>query len=129
MQLKEIKAGVPEGDTIEQLLHRQLAKKPVEGQTIIHFSIMGPCTLRVWKNTFLVGNNGKTYKMMHAANISMYPKWTHVDHIGWYTFTLFFEPLEKHVTSFSVVENIPESGGFFVDNILRNSGGVYRVKI
>ncbi|MPN29566.1 hypothetical protein SDC9_177019 [bioreactor metagenome] len=44
-------------------------------------------------------------------------------------FTLVFSGLPDECTTFDLIEEIPEEGGFFVPNIKRNGTDVYRVII
>ena len=67
--------------------------------------------------------------MIHAENISVYPIWTRIEGKKKYTFTLFFPALPKLCSSFKLLEDIPESGGFHVDLIPRNKTDVYHVTI
>ena len=108
-------------------LTRQFASKKIEGQTIVHCKVKAPCALRVWNHTVIKADNGKNYKMVHAENVTLYPTWTHVNRYGFYSFTLFFEPLDEDVNSFSIVEEIPQPGGFLKENISRNNEGVYQI--
>lgn len=101
-----------------------------ERQTIVHckhFLQMGD-GLRIWKTTYLIEHpSGKKRKLLHAERISMYPEWTIMDKTGAYQFTLYFEGLSKSCTSFDLIEEIPQPGGFEYKGIPRNQTDVYRI--
>lgn len=103
-----------------------------ERQTIVHcqhFLNMGD-GIRIWRSTYLIEKpSGVKRKLLHAENITMHPTWTVADKNGNYNFTLYFEGLSKNCTSFDLVEEIPQPGGFVVSDIARNKQDVYRVKI
>ncbi len=105
-----------------------------EKQVIVHCcfpaTFMLGYLIRIWPSTFLVDEVLK-YKstLIHHENISLFPYWTEVHPTKDYWFTLVFSGLPKECKSFSLIEEIPEDGGFSVRNIQRNSTDVYRVKI
>ena len=102
-----------------------------EAQVIVHCSVAPAYMqrLRIWTNTYLDPNNkGRKSPLTHAENIAFYPNWTHCDR-NEHNFTLFFKALPKTCTSFDLIEDIPEPGGFEVFNIKRNSTDVYHVNI
>lgn len=104
----------------------------VERQTIVHCShFMNPGDgIRVWRTTFLIESpSGKKRKLLHAENITMHPTWTVADKSGFHRFTLYFEGLSKTCSSFDLVEEIPQPGGFFIKDIIRNNSDVYKVEI
>jgi len=45
------------------------------------------------------------------------------------SYLIIFIPLPKSCDFFDLLEDIPESGGFFVRNIKRNKADVYHVQI
>jgi hypothetical protein len=65
----------------------------------------------------------------NAENISIAPEWTYVPEGKSYRFTLIFAPLPKSCEFFDLLEDIPQAGGFFIQNIKRNKSDVYHVKI
>lgn len=102
-----------------------------ESQVIIHLHLhfSHSSTIRIWKSTFLIPhNNGKKINLVHADNISFYPKWT-ICRKGETVCTLVFKGLPKDCTVFDLVEEIPEPGGFYIPNIQRNNSGVYHLEI
>ncbi len=104
----------------------------LERQTIVHCKhfLNAGDGLRIWRSTYLIEHpGGKKRKLIHAENISMHPTWTIMDKPGNYHFTLYFEGLSKGCTSFDLIEEIPQPGGFVVSNIQRNKQDVYRVTI
>ena len=79
---------------------------------------------------FLIDENtNHKSHLIHHENISLFPYWTEVPRMKDFWFTLVFSGLPKECKSFSLKEEIPEEGGFFVQNIKRNGTDVYRVKI
>ncbi|MCB9187893.1 MAG: hypothetical protein H6599_01295 [Flavobacteriales bacterium] len=104
----------------------------LERQTIVHCKhyLNAGDGIRIWRSTFLIEYpSGKKRKLLHAENITMHPTWTIMDQSGNYRFTLYFEGLSKDCIKFDLVEEIPQPGGFVVNEIPRNKQDVYRVTI
>ena len=102
-----------------------------ERQTIVHCKINVPnddLLLRIWKSTYL-RDNASAYKaeIVTAYNISFHPIWTvaQPNHV----FTLIFKGLNKSCNTFDLIEDIPQSGGFYVPNIQRNNSDVYTILV
>lgn len=86
--------------------------------------------IRIWKSTYLFDkDSGHKSELLFSENITLFPYWTEVPPMKDFWFTLVFSSLPKDCTQFDLEEVIPESGGFFVKNIKRNSSDIYRVKI
>jgi hypothetical protein len=86
--------------------------------------------IRIWKTTFLVDSlSGARSKLIHAENISIAPVWTHIPDNTEYAFLLIFAGLPKSCKKFDLVEEIPEPGGFLVQNISRNDTDVYHINL
>ena len=86
--------------------------------------------IRIWKTTFLVDSlSGTRSKLVHAENISMAPVWTQIPDGGEYSFLLIFSGLPESCKQFDLVEDIPEPGGFFIQNISRNETDVYHISV
>ncbi|MEX2231850.1 MAG: hypothetical protein WD824_06805 [Cyclobacteriaceae bacterium] len=86
--------------------------------------------IRIWKTTFLVDSlSGTRSKLIHAENISMAPVWTQIPDGGEYSFLLIFSGLPKSCLQFDLLEDIPEPGGFFIQNISRNETDVYHINV
>ncbi len=103
-----------------------------EGMVIVHCTYYAEIDggIRIWNSTFLIDKgSGDRFTMQHAENISIAPTWTYVPEGKMYRFTLIFAPLPKSCEFFDLLEDIPQSGGFFVQNIKRNKSDVYHVKI
>lgn len=102
-----------------------------ESQVIVHISLKPNRfiqTLRIWNNTFLkCRESGAKCKMLFSENIAVYPQWTNVAPGLGHSFTLIFENLPKDCTSFDLIEDIPEYGGFLFKNIERNNSNVYNL--
>lgn len=95
--------------------------------TIIHCLIRHATGIRIWPSTFLVQENGTRKKMLFAYNITQHPQYTWVD--NGHIFTLVFEGLDKSCSQFHLLEDIPEPGGFYRENIQRNKTDVYTVEV
>jgi hypothetical protein len=86
--------------------------------------------IRIWKTTFLVDKSSShRSKLVHIENISYAPQWTMIPENKLYQFLLIFEALPKGCEIFDLLEDIPQPGGFFVADILRNKKDVYHVYI
>ena len=86
--------------------------------------------IRIWKTTFLVDKNSVyRSKLVHAENISFAPQWTVIPENKMFQFLLIFEALPKGCERFDLVEDIPQPGGFYVGDIMRNKKDVYHVYI
>lgn len=100
-----------------------------ERQTIVHCRINvseEDLLIRIWRSTYLRDNGTNSIaKIITAYNITFHPIWTPArpNH----KFTLIFEGLNKSCRSFDLVEDIPQSGGFFVPRIPRNGTDVYSI--
>jgi hypothetical protein len=101
-----------------------------EGMVIVHCSYHAEIDggIRIWRTTFLIDKaSGDRSTMHHAENITMAPEWTFVPEGKSWRFTLVFSPLPKSCEFFDLLEEIPQPGGFFVQNIRRNKSDVYHV--
>lgn len=86
--------------------------------------------IRIWKTTYLLDQgSGTRSKLVHAENISYAPEWTLVPDKKLYRFLLIFDALPRACTSFDLIEDIPQAGGFHVTDILRNKTDVYHIDI
>lgn len=86
--------------------------------------------IRIWKTTFLVDRaSGSRSKLIHAENISFAPVWTTIGSAPEYTFVLIFEALPRQCALFDLLEDIPQAGGFCVENIRRNFTDVYHIDL
>jgi hypothetical protein len=86
--------------------------------------------IRIWKTTFLIDRtSGVRSKLVHAENISLAPVWTQVPDGSSYSFLLIFSALPKSCQNFDLKEDIPQAGGFFIENISRNQTDVYHITI
>lgn len=86
--------------------------------------------IRIWRTTFLVDKaSGARSQLLHAENITIAPTWTLVPGNLMFHFLLIFSGLPKSCTQFDLVEEIPQPGGFYVANILRNNADVYHINI
>lgn len=86
--------------------------------------------MRIWKTTFLVDQHSSSRSnLIHIENISYAPSWTLIPDGIEYTFLLIFSALPKSCTQFNLLEEIPQPGGFFVSDIVRNESDVYHIEI
>ncbi len=86
--------------------------------------------IRIWRSTFLVDRaSGSRSQLIHAENISYAPMWTMIPKKGEFSFLLIFSALPKGCTVFDLLEDIPQTGGFFIQGIQRNQLDVYHVDI
>jgi hypothetical protein len=84
----------------------------------------------IWSTTYLIDHDsGSKCKLLHAENIIFAPQWQPILEGTTLRFTLFFQSLPKTCTSFSIVEECPENGGFYATNISRNANDVYKIMI
>ncbi len=86
--------------------------------------------IRIWKTTYLIdkGSSSRS-KLVHAENISFAPTWTSIPGKRQYSFLLIFHALPKSCQSFDLLEDIPQAGGFFIQNIQRNQTDVYHIHL
>jgi hypothetical protein len=86
--------------------------------------------IRIWRSTFLIDRaSGSRSQLIHAENISFAPMWTMIPKKGEFSFLLIFSALPKDCTVFDLLEDIPQTGGFFIQGIQRNQLDVYHVDI
>ena len=86
--------------------------------------------IRIWRSTYLIDrSSGSRSELIHAENISYAPQWTMIPNKGMFSFLLIFSALPKDCTMFDLLEDIPQTGGFFIQNIQRNQLDVYHVDI
>ncbi len=116
----------------EKLKNEILGQIEEEGIVIVHCTHTSGSygAIRIWNTTVLVDRqSGSRSRLLHALNISVAPVWTEVFPGSAVRFTLIFAPLPHGCESFDLFEDIPQPGGFFVENIQRNRSDVYRVDI
>ena len=105
-----------------------------ERQVIVHCCFqneqMVGNLIRIWKSTYLRDHqSGHKSNLLFAENIVYHPYWMEVPPVKNYWFTLIFSGLPKACEKFDFIEDIPESGGFYVSNIPRNDTDVYRINL
>jgi hypothetical protein len=120
---------VVETDVLASVDHRLLDASYV----YVHCYFNNPADemlIRIWRSTFLIDRtSGARSELIHAENISYAPRWTIVPKKTQFSFLLIFSALPKDCTVFDLLEDIPQTGGFFVSGIKRNSLDVYHVRI
>jgi hypothetical protein len=86
--------------------------------------------VRIWRTTFLIDRQSSARSgLVHAENITFAPVWTIVPQNFNYTFLLIFNGLPKSCEVFDFVEEIEQSGGFYVPDIVRNESDVYHIDL
>jgi hypothetical protein len=116
----------------DKLKEEILSQIHEEGVVIVHciYNAEIDGGIRIWNSTFLIDKaSGDRSTMHHAENISVAPEWTYVPEGKTHRFTLIFSPLPKSCEFFDLLEDIPQTGGFFIQNIRRNKSDVYSVVI
>src|SRR5687767_741181 len=98
-----------------------------ERSTIVHCLLVDWNAIRIWPTTYLVQEDGTRKKLLQAYNISEYPNWKFV--FPGHCFTLIFEGLDKSCLLFDLLEDIPQPGGFHIENIERNKTDVYWIEV
>ena len=84
--------------------------------------------IRIWRSTYLIDQgSGHRSALVHAENITIAPQWTPVPKHKTFRFLLIFNALPSSCSMFDMLEDIPEQGGFFIHDILRNESDVYHV--
>lgn len=129
--------SVSSGKTMTEELTEQLTSVDTmvleQGHIYVHcYFTNGPFEglIRIWKSTFLVDQgSGARASLVHAENITYAPNWTRMAPNREFRFLLVFTGLPSSCTTFNLMEEIPEPGGFFVGDILRNERDVYHVRI
>lgn len=87
-------------------------------------------SIRIWLSTYLIEESNVRRKLIKAFNIPMMPETILCKPVnGFCHFTLVFEGLSKDCSSFHLLEDIPESGGFYSTTIERNKTDVYNVEV
>lgn len=99
----------------------------VERGTIVHCSLVDISHIRIWPTTYLIQQDGNRKRLLQAYNLPEFPEWKFI--FGKHTFTLVFEGLDRACKLFDLLEDISESGAFYVKDIMRNSTDVYHVQL
>lgn len=98
-----------------------------ERSTIVHVTVAEFTLARIWPTTFLVQDDSTRKGLLQAYNIAQYPMWKYL--VPGDTFTLVFEGLDRNCVLFDLLEDIPEPGGFHIENIERNRSDVYYLQL
>ena len=122
----------PKVEIDKQLLTELMALTKEEKQVIVHClfdarNMLG-AKIRIWPSTFLY-DSGSAHRseLVHADNISFCPQWTEIPHGKVAHFSLIFTGLSSACSTFDLIEEIPQAGGFKVTGIKRNDSDVYYV--
>jgi hypothetical protein len=122
----------PDVELNQELKDELLSEMLEEGMVIVHcsFTTLYGMNIRIWNSTVLIDKGtGNRSRMLHAENITIAPQWMEVQAGSTAHFTLIFAPLPKTCEFFDLLEDIPQAGGFFVQNIKRNKSDVYQVNV
>ncbi|SRX73357.1 hypothetical protein [Aequorivita antarctica] len=123
----------PEIEIAKELKELIATQTETESQVIVHincYSGMYPTQVRIWNNVFLLcKDTGAKSKLLFSDNIAVYPQWTELKAYKDLDFTLVFENLPKECRKFDLIEQIPETGGFFFKDIQRNNSNVYSLEM
>lgn len=130
----DIEIAQPEIKTKEETKTKVQEESLEEKQVIVHCTFNSPPgamqLIRVWKTTFLADKHSShRSKLLFHENITLYPYWTPVDGGAIHRFTLIFSGLPSSCIVFDFLEDIPQSGGFYVPSIVRNKMDVYHITI
>lgn len=123
---------IAEPEVVEKQALQIDASVEEERQVILHCFMHMPQGggVRIWKSTYLMDKqSAHRSKLVNAFGISIAPVWTLVEVGQTVHFTLTFERLPSTCVIFDLIEDIPEEGGFFVGNIVRNREDVYKVRL
>jgi len=106
------------------------------GQVVLHFLYSTPPSsypsyIRIWPSSFLYDKNSPhKSELVHAENITYYPKWHECTPGSTYFFSLIFSGLPKSCTSFDFIEHCTnQAGAFSVHDIARNESDVYFIRM
>lgn len=121
----------PKIDT--SIVERVMQDSETEKQVIVHCEFINGFEgqlIRIWPSTYLCDRNSShKSKLLNAFNITLFPTWMQLEPLTIYTFTLVFSGLPKGCKMFDLVEEIPQSGGFYHGKIKRNKSDVYKIRI
>jgi hypothetical protein len=105
----------------------------IEKQIIVHCHYYNhgiADQIRIWETTYLIAkHNEYRSKLISSYNIAKYPQLLTTIPYVTHNFTLVFEALPKECKIFDLLEDIPETGGFYINNIRRNKSDIYDLKI
>lgn len=99
------------------------------GQVIIHGIVYGRnygTNIRIWPSTYLFDKHSShRSELVHFEKISAFPHWTEIPANHTFYFTLIFSGLPSSCKLFELKEVIPQSGGFYIPDIMRNKEDIY----
>jgi len=119
---------IPDIKLDKRLKDELLTEMLEEGTVIVHCSFTALFTIgiRIWNSTVLIDKeSGSRSRLLHILNIPIAPEWMLVPAGSTARFILIFATLPKTCVVFDLLEDIPESDGFFIQNIKRNKSDVY----
>ena len=123
----------PKIEIAKELKEQMRTQVETESQVIVHIKFFTGHTaslLRVWDNVYLQCKDSEIRsKLLFSENIAIYPEMTKIEAYSSLDFTLVFENLPKECSSFDLIEDIPEKGGFHFKSIQRNDSNVYRLRL
>jgi len=123
---------VPSVKIDPKLKEEILSQVEEQGMVIVHCSFSTPRNMgiRIWSSTYLEDQaTGSKSQLLHALNITYAPSWELVMGGTIKRFILIFSSLPKTCEVFDFIEEVPDSYGFEIYGIKRNSSDVYNVSI
>lgn len=125
--------GLPQESTVSQVEVEQETVELEASHVYVHCyfnNTVKDMLIRIWRTTFLIDKSSShRSKLVHAENITFAPQWTVIPENKMFQFLLIFEGLPKGCERFDLLEDIPQPGGFYVADIMRNKKDVYHVYI
>jgi hypothetical protein len=109
-----------------------LSQVEEQGMVIVHCSFSASRTvgIRIWNSTYLEDQEtGSKSQLLHALNVTYAPSWELVMGGTTKRFILIFSSLPKTCQIFHFIEEVPDSYGFEIYGIKRNTSDVYNVSI
>lgn len=108
-----------------------------KGNTFIHCSYISKPKyidggwINIWPTTYLFHKpTGAHIMLLHAINIPLGPAQYHFGKAGQrLNFTLIFPVIPKNWQHFTLKEIAGSASGFIVEDLARNSSGIYRVAL
>ena len=119
-------------DIDEKTKKELLTQVEEQVMVILQCSFSTPRTvgIRIWSSSYLEDQEtGSKSQLLHALNITCAPSWELVMGGTTKRFILIFSSLPKTCQIFHFIEEVPDSYGFEIYGIKRNTSDVYNVSI
>lgn len=120
--------------TIKQPQSLNKTYAETEGQVTVHCRVVNKSSeimgVRVWNTAVLADADSKHESaLIYVYGLLPFPQWTAVSGGNTLRFTLIFTRLPVTCAKFHLLEHIAQSGGFEVNNIMRNETDVYNITL